>query len=503
MLKRCFSRVFALLLAVIIFTAVLSGCQSAAVPQAEPLPELSYNNSDYFDPDKVYSVGDRFLFGKYEQDGNTENGKEYIEWRVLSNEAGRALVVSEFGLDYVPYNKYEDVVIEWRKSSLRKWLNNEFVAENFTEEEQQKILYTPNANKGYLYYDMSTRDQMFCLSAQEAEKFFSSAEDRILQPTAYALSVCGKSTFNDANNHWWLRNAGMYQSYAAYVTADGVTNISGMKVDIGPICMRPAFYISCARAETHPNIYNETEALYFDPETTYAAGDRFLFGAYEQDGNTDNGSEYIEWRVLEVNKESKKIFAMTEYGVDSVWYEPNSSILFGNIDWESCYLRAWLNDVFACNAFSEAEAGRLEITEVNNKGNAYTEMAGGENTQDKVFCLSIDEVQQYYPLDEDAALNALLAGGNIMDILGEQLASRICIPTEYTIQKCKAVGNDEYNREGAFWWLRSPGGLESYSAHVTNEGEIDYTGTSHKSETTAVRPVCWISTESAEVNETE
>lgn len=29
------------------------------------------------------SVGENILFGFYEQDGNTSNGKEYIEWQVL------------------------------------------------------------------------------------------------------------------------------------------------------------------------------------------------------------------------------------------------------------------------------------------------------------------------------------------------------------------------------------------------------------------------------------
>ena len=42
----------------------------------------------------TYKVGDIIKFGHYEQDGNTANGKEEIEWQVLKVESDRYLVIS-------------------------------------------------------------------------------------------------------------------------------------------------------------------------------------------------------------------------------------------------------------------------------------------------------------------------------------------------------------------------------------------------------------------------
>ena len=49
-------------------------------------------------------VGDTVIFGAYEQDNNTYNGKEGIEWRVLAKEGNKTLVISEYVLDCQPYN---------------------------------------------------------------------------------------------------------------------------------------------------------------------------------------------------------------------------------------------------------------------------------------------------------------------------------------------------------------------------------------------------------------
>ena len=49
--------------------------------------------------------GDCVIFGHYEQDNNTSNGKEDIEWLVLEKEADRMLVISRYVLDAMPYKK--------------------------------------------------------------------------------------------------------------------------------------------------------------------------------------------------------------------------------------------------------------------------------------------------------------------------------------------------------------------------------------------------------------
>ena len=46
-----------------------------------------------------YSIGEILSFGAYEQDNNTSNGKEEIEWIVLDKKDDRMLVISRYALD--------------------------------------------------------------------------------------------------------------------------------------------------------------------------------------------------------------------------------------------------------------------------------------------------------------------------------------------------------------------------------------------------------------------
>ena len=48
-------------------------------------------------------IGDTVSFGSYEQDNNTENGAEAIEWIVLDVEGENVLLLSKYGLDAQAY----------------------------------------------------------------------------------------------------------------------------------------------------------------------------------------------------------------------------------------------------------------------------------------------------------------------------------------------------------------------------------------------------------------
>ena len=71
-------------------------------------------------------VGDIIVFGHYEQDNKTKNGKEPIEWRVLDiDAAGQLLVISDKVLERKKYNETNPGYrgITWEKSTIRSWLN--------------------------------------------------------------------------------------------------------------------------------------------------------------------------------------------------------------------------------------------------------------------------------------------------------------------------------------------------------------------------------------------
>lgn len=74
-------------------------------------------------------------FGKYEQDNNTSNGKEKIEWLVLEVKDGKALVISKYALDCKPYNT-SSTNVTWETCSLRNWLNNDFINSAFSATEK-------------------------------------------------------------------------------------------------------------------------------------------------------------------------------------------------------------------------------------------------------------------------------------------------------------------------------------------------------------------------------
>ena len=50
------------------------------------------------------TIGSIVAFGRYEQDGNEENGPEEIEWVVLDVQDGKVLLLSKYGLEVKPYN---------------------------------------------------------------------------------------------------------------------------------------------------------------------------------------------------------------------------------------------------------------------------------------------------------------------------------------------------------------------------------------------------------------
>ena len=49
---------------------------------------------------KTVTMGDEFFFGAYEQDNNSKNGKEPLEWITLYNVNGYIYAVSKYCLDY-------------------------------------------------------------------------------------------------------------------------------------------------------------------------------------------------------------------------------------------------------------------------------------------------------------------------------------------------------------------------------------------------------------------
>lgn len=203
---------------------------------------------------KNAKVGDIVYFGTYEQDNDTSNGKENIEWRVLAKENNRVLVISDKALDRQPYNSSYTEEVTWENCSLRKWLNGTFLNKAFSTEEQAQIQNTTVSADNNPQYSTNpgnaTTDKVFLLSINEVEKYFNSDEARKCAPTAYAkaqgasTSDTCKTPSGAATCWWWLRSPGDDQSSAAYVYFGGNVFELGNYVFSGLNAVRPAMWIS-------------------------------------------------------------------------------------------------------------------------------------------------------------------------------------------------------------------------------------------------------------------
>ena len=197
-------------------------------------------------------AGDKVLYGSYEQDNDTSNGKEDIEWLVLTKEGNKLLLISDKGLDSQQYNKsYNDVT--WETCTLRKWMNNTFLNEAFGIEEQAIIQSTNVSADKNPEYDTDpgkvTTDKVFLLSINEVYRYSASDEERMCAPTAYAIAndayTSDSYTKDGVSPCWyWLRSSGLTQDCAAYGYPDGDVCEGGARVDYEGICVRPAIWIS-------------------------------------------------------------------------------------------------------------------------------------------------------------------------------------------------------------------------------------------------------------------
>ena len=185
-------------------------------------------------------------------------------------------------------------------------------------------------------------------------------------------------------------------------------------------------------------------------QSSVEVGDVYTFGAYQQDNNTSNGKEPIKWLVLA--KEDNKILLISEKALDCQKYNDSCT----DVTWETCSLRKWLNSTFLNAAFSTAEQKKIVRTTVSADKNPNYSTDPGNATTDKVFLLSINEVEQYFDNDEE----------------------RNCVPTAYAIAN-GACASNKYTKGGAAtceWWLRSPGLERQAAACVASGGMVAYFG---------------------------
>lgn len=195
------------------------------------------------------------------------------------------------------------------------------------------------------------------------------------------------------------------------------------------------------------------------------------FGNYQQSDASGNTKEPVKWRVLANNENANgSLFLLADQNLD---VQP-SHTEHADVTWENSYLRAWLNSTFMKAAFSNGEQQAIKATYVYNKTqsdgvtnpNPDYSIAGGNNTTDRIFLPSIEEMNNssYFP------------AGN---------GSRVSTNTAYVANKegmHGKVGKADY------WWLRSPGWKVKTAAYIQMIGAVWTKGGDINASHFAIRP---------------
>lgn len=199
------------------------------------------------------SVGDTVVMGYY--------GNEAIEWIVLDYDpsTNRALLISKYCLDAIPYHAGSNYG-SWENCTLRRWLNNSFINQAFTQEEQAIIASTHLSNPDNPDFDIDggkdTVDRIFLLSYEEAVYYFPAQESRKAKPTDYCLAhgCFDHVKYAEENDTeidpeavgytwWWLRTPGITEEHACNVLARGAASSHGGLQTSNEGAVRPAMWI--------------------------------------------------------------------------------------------------------------------------------------------------------------------------------------------------------------------------------------------------------------------
>lgn len=176
----------------------------------------------------------------------------------------------------------------------------------------------------------------------------------------------------------------------------------------------------------------------------------------------------IEWLVLDVDEDAHKALLISRYALDCQKYNAEDNF----ITWEECTLRYWLNSGFMGKAFTREEQKTIVTAKVMADKNPDYNTRPGDDTQEKVFLLSIEEANRYFKDDE----------------------TRMCVPTDYAIGQGANIDDDHAvdGSETCDWWLRSPSCDVVHAANVGRDGRILNSGNCIFCNGFAIRPAMWI-----------
>ena len=171
-------------------------------------------------------------------------------------------------------------------------------------------------------------------------------------------------------------------------------------------------------------------------------GEKIRFGKYE-------------WRVLALQGEQALL--MTEAIIEQRPYNDE----YVAVTWADCSLRQYLNGAFY-ESFDATEQARIQATINQNFDNQWYGTAAGNETADKIFLLSIEEVTCHYFGDSSDKLYYPKPNKRYWFERKDR---------NNPLRRAKFEDDRKW-----WWWLRSPGRLNLKAAYVHGDGNIGIQG---------------------------
>ncbi len=231
-----------------------------------------------------------------------------------------------------------------------------------------------------------------------------------------------------------------------------------------------------------------------DENATIVTYDCVYLGSYWQSDNNGDGTadkqdtkEPIKWRVLSVD--GNDAFLISDKTLECLPYneatDESSHFYRQSVTWEDSTLRKWLNEDFYNTSFTDEEKKAIKTTVVTNADNPDYGTEGGNDTNDKIYLLSLDEVK-------DSKLGF----------------SPYCFEAEN-----REINSSEYAEQLAgykygAWYLRSSGyapyvaAFVAYDGHVYSSGDIDGAGVDVTRQR-GIRPVLHLDLSQIKLNKAE
>jgi len=193
-------------------------------------------------------------------------------------------------------------------------------------------------------------------------------------------------------------------------------------------------------------------------------------------GQTVQFGDY-NWLVLET--QSDKMLLLSQDILEQRAFHP----CYAGVTWETSDLRKYLNGDFY-NLFDAAEQEKIIETKLTNPDNIWYNINGGNDTQDKIFILNLEDADRYFGNSGDY-LNKRRkkydSGSWVFDDKGWILSNK---HDQGRVAKHGGLAS--------FWWLRSPGYSDCTVAYVSTTGNIPPNGDRVCIGRGGVRPAMWV-----------